>query len=175
MMEPIQPLNSSAGSGEPIARPARPTTGPGAQEGANENVYPCSADPGAVAAIAGGYHSTPFDVLGMHPLTVGRRSRLSRSAPSSPRRSAVSVIRGGQTVSDGARPSRRPLRSHLPGRNGILPLSPFHHPARHGRAPERDATKSKIRTAILPFSPISICTSSTRAPTCGCMKSWART
>src|SRR5271157_4531838 len=93
MIEPSQPPNSSAASGEPIARPASPSTGPGAREGAKENVYPGSADPGAVAAIAGGYHGTPFDILGMHPLAVaGTPAIVIRTLQ--PQAFAVSVIRG---------------------------------------------------------------------------------
>src|SRR5208337_806703 len=92
MIEPSQPPNSSAASGEPIARPPSPSTGPGAREGAKENVYPGSADP-AVAAIAGGYHSTPFDILGMHPLAVaGTPAIVIRTFQ--PQAFAVSVIRG---------------------------------------------------------------------------------
>jgi 1,4-alpha-glucan branching enzyme len=47
----------------------------------------------AVAAISGGYHSTPFDILGMHPHTVaGMPAVVIRTFQ--PQASAVSVIRG---------------------------------------------------------------------------------
>jgi 1,4-alpha-glucan branching enzyme len=52
-----------------------------------------SADPGAVAAIAGGYHGEPFDILGMHPQAVaGVPGIVIRTFQ--PQALAVSVIRG---------------------------------------------------------------------------------
>ncbi len=36
-----------------------------------------TANAGAIAAIAGGYHNSPFDILGMHPVTVGGKASLA--------------------------------------------------------------------------------------------------
>jgi len=53
----------------------------------------CTADPGAVAAIAGGYHGTPFDVLGMHAVTVEGQPALAIRT-FQPQAAEVSVKRG---------------------------------------------------------------------------------
>jgi 1,4-alpha-glucan branching enzyme len=53
-----------------------------------------TADAAAVAAIAGAYHSTPFDVLGMHQVTVGGKAGLAIRT-FQPQAAAVSVNRNG--------------------------------------------------------------------------------
>jgi 1,4-alpha-glucan branching enzyme len=50
-------------------------------------------DAGVKAAIAGGYHSAPFDVLGMHPLPAGKPGLVIRTFQ--PQALAVSVIGNG--------------------------------------------------------------------------------
>ena len=93
-----------AGPPEPVV--ASPPVREGADEGAYP--YPSFADPAAVAAIVGGYHSAPFDILGMHLQTVdGKPSIVIRTFQ--PQALAVSVIRRGKCVPDGAGPSGRPL------------------------------------------------------------------
>ena len=42
-----------------------------------EDVPRHTMDPAAVEAVAGGYHSAPFDVLGMHPVTVDGQPALA--------------------------------------------------------------------------------------------------
>jgi len=51
-----------------------------------------TAPPEAIAAIVGGYHGAPFDVLGQHPLADG--GRVVRTFQ--PQASAVSVLSGGE-------------------------------------------------------------------------------
>ena len=91
----IPPETGSAGSAELVAKPAIPASGPAARERAAEDLYSCTADPGAVAAIVGGYHGTPFDILGIHPHAVdGKPSVVIRTFQ--PQALAVSVVRGDQ-------------------------------------------------------------------------------
>ena len=60
-----------------------------------EDLYSCTANPGAVAAIVGGYHGTPFDILGIHQHAVdGKPSFVIRTFQ--PQALAVSVVRGDQ-------------------------------------------------------------------------------
>ena len=65
VIKPIQLADSAATPAELLARPEEPASGRTA-----EDLYPSTADAGAVAAIVGAYHSTPFDILGIHRLTV---------------------------------------------------------------------------------------------------------
>ncbi len=53
-----------------------------------------TADAGAIAAIAGAYHSTPFDVLEMHPVTIDGSPGLAIRT-FQPRATEVSVNRNG--------------------------------------------------------------------------------
>src|SRR5208337_5448144 len=59
-----------------------------------EVVFESTADPEAIAAVAGGYHATPFDILGLHALPMA-------SAPGlvvrtiQPQARCVSVVRSG--------------------------------------------------------------------------------
>ena len=70
MFETIQHPQGSPGVGEPVAGPPGPIVATSRMWGvAKDEVYSFTADPSAVAAIAGGYHSSPFDILGIHPLT----------------------------------------------------------------------------------------------------------
>ena len=55
-------------------------------------------DAGAIAAIAGGYHSTPFDVLGIHPVTMAGKSGLAVRT-FQPQALGVSVKRDGALYS----------------------------------------------------------------------------
>ena len=75
----------TAGPVKPVASaPAVPDT-----------AYPSFTDPGAVAAIVGGYHSTPFDILGIHRHTVdGKPAIVIRTFQ--PQAQTVSVLRGFQ-------------------------------------------------------------------------------
>src|SRR5229473_348437 len=85
MFEPVEPPDGSAGSPQPIA-------GPVDSIAAIPAVSPSSVDPGAVKAIVAGYHSTPFDTLGMHPSAgAGAPSIVIRTFQ--PQAIAVSVIR----------------------------------------------------------------------------------
>jgi 1,4-alpha-glucan branching enzyme len=62
---------------------------------APDRAHPSFTDPGAVAAIVGGYHSTPFDILGIHRHTVGdKRAIVIRTFQ--PQAQTVSVLRGYQ-------------------------------------------------------------------------------
>jgi 1,4-alpha-glucan branching enzyme len=60
---------------------------------ATESLGP-TADPSALAAIAGAYHSTPFDVLGMHPVTIGGKAGVAIRT-FQPQADGVSVNRDG--------------------------------------------------------------------------------
>jgi len=91
--EPIQLAERSTGSAEPMAGPVGPV--PSALT-AQEKAYPSFfTDPAAAAAIAGGYHSTPFDILGIHRHTVdGKPAIVIRTFQ--PQALTVSVLRGFQ-------------------------------------------------------------------------------
>ena len=79
-------------STEPVAGPVEPVA---SALTAQEKAYPSFTVPGAVAAIAGGYHSTPFDILGIHPHTVeGKPAIVIRTFQ--PQALTVSVLRGYQ-------------------------------------------------------------------------------
>jgi 1,4-alpha-glucan branching enzyme len=93
-IEPIKQPKDLTRSAEGAAGPAEPViAAPAARERAAEETS--SADPGAVAAIAGGHHSAPFDILGMHPLAVdGKPAVVIRTFQ--PQAAAVSVIREDQ-------------------------------------------------------------------------------
>ncbi len=67
-----------------------------------------TAAPEAIAAITGGYHGAPFDVLGQHPLEGG--GRVVRAFQ--PQASAVSVLSGGE---------RRPMEAA--GADGFFELA----------------------------------------------------
>ena len=91
-IETIESPKRSSGSAEPMTGPVDP--GASALT-AQEKAYPSFTDPGAVAAIAGGYHSTPFDILGIHPHTVdGKPAIVIRTFQ--PQALTVSVLRGDQ-------------------------------------------------------------------------------
>ena len=62
---------------------------------APDKAPPSFTDPGAVAAIVGGYHSTPFDVLGIHRHTVDGKSVIVIRT-FQPQAQTVSVLRGFQ-------------------------------------------------------------------------------
>ena len=62
---------------------------------APDKAPPSFTDPGAAAAIVGGYHSTPFDILGIHRHTVdGKPVIVIRTFQ--PQAQTVSVLRGFQ-------------------------------------------------------------------------------
>src|ERR1700730_3086563 len=94
IFEPVDPPDGSAMVPDPVAEPADSVAALPAR-------YPSSVDPAAVKAIAGGYHSAPFDILGMH-------SSAGAGAPSivirtfQPQAFAVSVLRR-----EGSYPMRR--------------------------------------------------------------------
>ena len=78
-----------------MAEPLKPGSGPAATERALEKFHPCTADPGAVAAIVGAYHGAPFDILGIHSHAVdGKPATVIRTFQ--PQALAVSVVRGDQ-------------------------------------------------------------------------------
>jgi alpha-1,4-glucan branching enzyme GlgB, N-terminal domain len=90
----IQPAAGPTGHAELVAEPLKPL-GPVATERALEKPHLCTADPGAVAAIVGAYHSTPFEVLGIHPHIVdGKPAIVIRTFQ--PQALAVTVARGDQ-------------------------------------------------------------------------------
>ena len=91
-VEPIQLPERSTESDEPMAGPVEPVA---SALTAEEGAYPSFTDPGALAAIAGGYHSTPFDILGIHRHTVdGKPAIVIRTLQ--PQALTVSVLRGYQ-------------------------------------------------------------------------------
>ena len=60
----------------------------------NEVVFESTADPEAIAAVAGGYHATPFDILGLHSLPMaGAPGLVVRTVQ--PQARCVSVVRSG--------------------------------------------------------------------------------
>ena len=90
VIKPIQLADSAATPAELLARPEEPASGRTA-----EDLYPSTADAGAVAAIVGAYHSTPFDILGIHRLTVdGKPAIVIRTFQ--PQALTVSVLPGYQ-------------------------------------------------------------------------------
>ncbi len=94
-IEPVEPAAGPTGYAELVAEPLKPTSGPAATERALKELEPCTADPGAVAAIVGAYNSTPFDILGIHPHVVdGRPAIVIRTFQ--PQALSVSVVRGDQ-------------------------------------------------------------------------------
>jgi 1,4-alpha-glucan branching enzyme len=95
VIEPNKDPENSAESAELASSLAQPDSGTVTAEKAIPNLYPSTADPGAVAAIVGGYHGTPFDVLGMHPMPEAGTSALVIRA-FQPQALKVSVIRGGK-------------------------------------------------------------------------------
>src|SRR5271166_6170568 len=91
-IEPIQLPERSTESDEPVAGPVEPVASALA---AQEEAYPSFTDPGAVAAIAGAYHSTPFDIMGIHRHTVdGKPAVVIRTFQ--PQALTVLVLRGDQ-------------------------------------------------------------------------------
>ena len=94
-IKPIQPAAGPTGHAEPVAEPLKPVYGPAATERAVEKPHSCTADPGAVAAIVGAYHSTPFDILGIHPHAVGGKPAIVIRT-FQPQAQAVTVVRGDQ-------------------------------------------------------------------------------
>src|ERR1039457_1354242 len=88
VIEPLEPANRAAGLAEPVD-PSPPLSKASDEEVA---VYPSSADSGGLAAIVGGYHGTPFDILGMHAQAgAGAPAIVIRTFQ--PQALAVSVIR----------------------------------------------------------------------------------
>ena len=120
VIEPDEPPTSLVGSEDPVAGPPEAGAGLAAEEATSEDLYSGSADPGAVAAIIAGYHSTPFDILGMHPQAAnGTPGLVIRTFQ--PQALAVSVIRGGQVY-----PMRRAHRdgffeAEFPGEAEFFP------------------------------------------------------
>jgi 1,4-alpha-glucan branching enzyme len=96
-IEPIQPQDESperAGPGVELPG-AAVGDAPKPQGGLGEvSLSPSSADPAALAAIAGGYHGAPFDVLGMHSEAAdGKPGIVIRTFQ--PQAAAVSVVSDG--------------------------------------------------------------------------------
>ena len=90
--EPIQLAERSTGSAEPLAGPVKPVA---SAPTVPDTAYPSFTDPGAAAAIVGGYYSTPFDILGIHRHTVdGKPVIVIRTFQ--PQAQTVSVLRGFQ-------------------------------------------------------------------------------
>ena len=90
--EPIELPERSTETAEPVAGPVKPVASAPAVP---DTAYPSFTDPGAVAAIVGGYHSTPFDILGIHRHTVdGKPVIVIRTFQ--PQAQTVSVLRGFQ-------------------------------------------------------------------------------
>ena len=85
---PVKPMANMVGNPapsagarteEPASEPAPPPSmdpsGPSVSDGPpyeriDEPVFESTADPETIAALAGGYYSTPFDILGLHYLTM---------------------------------------------------------------------------------------------------------
>ena len=88
VIEPLEPANGAAGLAEPV------DTAPSLSKASDEEVVvsPSSAESGAVAAIVGGYHGAPFDILGMH-LQAGGGAPAIVIRTFQPQALAVSVIR----------------------------------------------------------------------------------
>ena len=140
---PIKLSEFSAASTEPMAGPAEPVA---SALTAPDRAHPSFTHPGAVAAIVGGYHSTPFDILGIHRHTVGdKRAIVIRTFQ--PQAQTVSVLRGGQLY-----PMRR---VHQDGffevaldNESEFFITGFPLPCQPWTAAVSEPTKSTIRTAI---------------------------
>ena len=92
---PIGPIKLPEFSAEPTEPMAGPVEPAASALTAPDRAHPSFTDPGAVAAIAGGYHSTPFDILGIHRHTVdGKPAVVIRTFQ--PQASTVLVLRGYQ-------------------------------------------------------------------------------
>ena len=63
-----EPANSEADAGEPAAEAWH--TEPASTARILRVVFESTADPKAIAAVAGGCYSTPFDILGLHDVTL---------------------------------------------------------------------------------------------------------
>ena len=86
VIKPIQSLPGSAYA-ELVAEPVNPA--------AAADPFASTADPGAMAAIVGGYHSTPFDILGIHQHALdGKPVIVIRTFQ--PQALAVSAVSGDQ-------------------------------------------------------------------------------
>ena len=90
--EPIELPEGSTGSAAAMAAPVEPVD---SALTAPDRANPSFTDPGAVAAIAGGYHSTPFDILGIHRHSVDNKPVIVIRT-FQPQALAVSVLRGFQ-------------------------------------------------------------------------------
>jgi hypothetical protein len=67
------------------------------EEPIDEVVFESTADPEVIAAVAGGYYATPFDILGLHFLpTAGAPGLVVRTVQ--PQARYVSVVRSGTEV-----------------------------------------------------------------------------
>ena len=91
-IDPIRFPECSTDPAEPMAGPFEPVA---SGLTAQEQSYPSFTDPGAVAAIVGAYHGTPFDILGIHRHTVdGKPAMVIRTFQ--PQALTVLVLRGDQ-------------------------------------------------------------------------------
>src|SRR5208283_2688132 len=85
----------AANTVEPAPSPSQVPSGSTlTYEPINEVIFESTADADAVAAVAGGYYATPFDILGLHSLPVtGAPGLVVRTVQPQARR--VSVVRSG--------------------------------------------------------------------------------
>ncbi len=78
----------------PASPPSRePSGSTRCDESVDKTVYGSTGDPEAIAAIAGGYYSTPFDILGLHYLAVASAGLVVRTVQ--PQARCVFVVRSG--------------------------------------------------------------------------------
>jgi 1,4-alpha-glucan branching enzyme len=91
-----KPVTSVAeNTDEPAPSPSIGSSGSTlSDEPIDEVVFESTADPGAIAAVAGGYYATPFDILGLHSLPMaGAPGLVVRTVQ--PQARCVSVVRSG--------------------------------------------------------------------------------
>ncbi len=91
-----KPVTSVAeNTDEPAPSPSIVSSGSTpSDEPIDEVVFESTADPGAIAAVAGGYYATPFDILGLHSLPIAGTSGLVVRTVQ-PQARCVSVVRSG--------------------------------------------------------------------------------
>ncbi len=88
-----EPANPEADAGSPPAETSLTT--PASTTYILQVALESTADPGAIAAIAGGCYSTPFDILGLHNVTLaGGPGLVVRTFQ--PQARSVSVLRSGE-------------------------------------------------------------------------------
>ena len=151
-MSPADPIRPASESSEPQAAPAAaapadetaPTPSPGETPAPKVSAPPAlpALDPGAMAAVAGGYHGTPFDVLGLHLIDGGKQPGLVVRT-FQPLAESVAVRRGGQTFpmrrvhADGVYEALFPqaveffryqLELTLPGGRTVVVEDPYRYP-----------------------------------------------